>query len=147
MYVLFFFKQKTAYEMRISDWSSDVCSSDLRAEQILANERKDQEDDGGHGNGTNGHGTPLRRGSVTGEAGVDRRTSRRVDHHEEGDERRNEKLKQRSEAFKNSQSHPSACRDQRVAQQDGNGHWPHSARNWRDRADMAHCFRGSDIAH
>src|SRR3546814_10001207 len=28
--VVFFFKQKTAYEMRISDWSSDVCSSDLR---------------------------------------------------------------------------------------------------------------------
>src|SRR3546814_2520996 len=28
--VCFFFKQKTAYEMRISDWSSDVCSSDLR---------------------------------------------------------------------------------------------------------------------
>src|SRR3546814_16724245 len=27
--VFFFFKQKTAYEMRISDWSSDVCSSDL----------------------------------------------------------------------------------------------------------------------
>src|SRR3546814_9164100 len=31
--VLFFFKQKTAYEMRISDWSSDVCSSDLRGER------------------------------------------------------------------------------------------------------------------
>src|SRR3546814_8171404 len=29
MYYFFFFKQKTAYEMRISDWSSDVCSSDL----------------------------------------------------------------------------------------------------------------------
>src|SRR3546814_10267749 len=29
MFKLFFFKQKTAYEMRISDWSSDVCSSDL----------------------------------------------------------------------------------------------------------------------
>src|SRR3546814_6365412 len=29
MYLFFFFKQKTAYEMRISDWSSDVCSSDL----------------------------------------------------------------------------------------------------------------------
>src|SRR3546814_5164661 len=29
-YFFFFFKQKTAYEMRISDWSSDVCSSDLR---------------------------------------------------------------------------------------------------------------------
>src|SRR3546814_13092169 len=30
--VFFFFKQKTAYEMRISDWSSDVCSSDLGQE-------------------------------------------------------------------------------------------------------------------
>src|SRR3546814_2965171 len=29
MVCVFFFKQKTAYEMRISDWSSDVCSSDL----------------------------------------------------------------------------------------------------------------------
>src|SRR3546814_3813944 len=29
-FFVFFFKQKTAYEMRISDWSSDVCSSDLR---------------------------------------------------------------------------------------------------------------------
>src|SRR3546814_4997786 len=35
----FFFKQKTAYEMRISDWSSDVCSSDLNEEanrQLIA---------------------------------------------------------------------------------------------------------------
>src|SRR3546814_10036318 len=31
----FFFKQKTAYEMRISDWSSDVCSSDLTDEQTV----------------------------------------------------------------------------------------------------------------
>src|SRR3546814_5537190 len=30
---MFFFKQKTAYEMRISDWSSDVCSSDLPNEE------------------------------------------------------------------------------------------------------------------
>src|SRR3546814_17390278 len=30
MFLCFFFKQKTAYEMRISDWSSDVCSSDRR---------------------------------------------------------------------------------------------------------------------
>src|SRR3546814_2649753 len=48
--LLFFFKQKTAYEMRISDWSSDVCSSDLdgaahqlqgvdREERILAEGR------------------------------------------------------------------------------------------------------------
>src|SRR3546814_7424253 len=32
----FFFKQKTAYEMRISDWSSDVCSSDLTWGGMLA---------------------------------------------------------------------------------------------------------------
>src|SRR3546814_2441499 len=32
-YCFFFFKQKTAYEMRISDWSSDVCSSDLEADR------------------------------------------------------------------------------------------------------------------
>src|SRR3546814_2859478 len=31
VWLFFFFKQKTAYEMRISDWSSDVCSSDLDA--------------------------------------------------------------------------------------------------------------------
>src|SRR3546814_10698540 len=35
-YVFFFFKQKTAYEMRISDWSSDVCSSDLAILQSLS---------------------------------------------------------------------------------------------------------------
>src|SRR3546814_3639149 len=32
----FFFKQKTAYELRISDWSSDVCSSDLEFRSITA---------------------------------------------------------------------------------------------------------------
>src|SRR3546814_8229055 len=32
-----FFKQKTAYEMRISDWSSDVCSSDLRIVTLTLN--------------------------------------------------------------------------------------------------------------
>src|SRR3546814_5498899 len=35
---IFFFKQKTAYEMRISDWSSDVCSSDL-AEAAVGDHR------------------------------------------------------------------------------------------------------------
>src|SRR3546814_14458035 len=33
--MFFFFKQKTAYEMRISDWSSDVCSSDLESERVM----------------------------------------------------------------------------------------------------------------
>src|SRR3546814_2081359 len=38
--LFFFFKQKTAYEMRISDWSSDVCSSDLvtRLETVKGNQ-------------------------------------------------------------------------------------------------------------
>src|SRR3546814_2784205 len=42
--VFFFFKQKTAYEMRISDWSSDVCSSDLAHEARRAEmaERSEQ---------------------------------------------------------------------------------------------------------
>src|SRR3546814_8589156 len=33
--MMFFFTQKTAYEMRMSDWSSDVCSSDLKLRQIV----------------------------------------------------------------------------------------------------------------
>src|SRR3546814_4620932 len=43
IYVLlffFFFKQKTAYEMRISDWSSDVCSSDLEVNQVFFDDVK-----------------------------------------------------------------------------------------------------------
>src|SRR3546814_1055721 len=48
--MFFFFKQKTAYEMRISDWSSDVCSSDLtivliRAAALHAWERGRPEDE------------------------------------------------------------------------------------------------------
>src|SRR3546814_21139429 len=35
MSVVFFFKQKTAYELRISDWSSDVCSSDLAFHTLM----------------------------------------------------------------------------------------------------------------
>src|SRR3546814_8020504 len=38
----FFFKQKTAYEMRISDWSSDVCSSDLLCMANISRERRDR---------------------------------------------------------------------------------------------------------
>src|SRR3546814_11309886 len=37
--LFFFFKQKTAYEMRISDWSSDVCSSDLGFLKIIRQDR------------------------------------------------------------------------------------------------------------
>src|SRR3546814_17765896 len=38
--VFFFFKQKTAYEMRISDWSSDVCSSDLPVDGHFGRHRR-----------------------------------------------------------------------------------------------------------
>src|SRR3546814_5035370 len=41
----FFFKQKTAYEMRISDWSSDVCSSDLPRGLIAGNDAADRRRD------------------------------------------------------------------------------------------------------
>src|SRR3546814_9093525 len=44
---IFFFKQKTAYERRISDWSSDVCSSDLRDFETTAHGRA--VDRGDHG--------------------------------------------------------------------------------------------------
>src|SRR3546814_8208947 len=40
VYFYFFFKQKTAYELRISDWSSDVCSSDLLAALAIGLERR-----------------------------------------------------------------------------------------------------------
>src|SRR3546814_4765568 len=49
---VFFFKQKTAYEMRISDWSSDVCSSDLTdaaAPRAVADRVFDAFDKGGAG--------------------------------------------------------------------------------------------------
>src|SRR3546814_5744262 len=42
--LFFFFKQKTAYEMRISDWSSDVCSSDLIGGAISVVTRKPTDD-------------------------------------------------------------------------------------------------------
>src|SRR3546814_2779567 len=45
-FVFFFFKQKTAYEMRISDWSSDVCSSDL-----ICSGRRTRRDVGGGASG------------------------------------------------------------------------------------------------
>src|SRR3546814_1927508 len=43
MLIFFFFKQKTAYEMRISDWSSDVCSSELFPGQRLRPLRHDRQ--------------------------------------------------------------------------------------------------------
>src|SRR3546814_15076450 len=45
VFCFFFFKQKTAYEMRISDWSSDVCSSDLWSVAASYGQRSDGRDD------------------------------------------------------------------------------------------------------
>src|SRR3546814_5173249 len=56
---VFFFKQKTAYEMRISDWSSDVCSSDLQHDRGEEEEHADAGDleglDQAHLQGPGGH--------------------------------------------------------------------------------------------
>src|SRR3546814_12747076 len=56
---IFFSKQKTAYEMRISDWSSDVCSSDLQVEQAVAG--APERGDPLHRADRRGHGIDLRR--------------------------------------------------------------------------------------
>src|SRR3546814_1820597 len=48
-HVFFFFKQKTAYELRISDWSSDVCSSDLVVEILHRDDRVERFGKGGRG--------------------------------------------------------------------------------------------------
>src|SRR3546814_8462011 len=55
LFFVFFFKQKTAYEMRISDWSSDVCSSDLHAGAWLDHSRPAAS---GHRNRLCGHRLP-----------------------------------------------------------------------------------------
>src|SRR3546814_5871599 len=56
VFSIFFFKQKTAYEMRISDWSSDVCSSDLTGHALL------------QGNVSPGSIAALRRGAARAES-------------------------------------------------------------------------------
>src|SRR3546814_20638443 len=52
-----FFKQKTAYEMRISDWSSDVCSSDRRAGACRGGKADALARNGGHDRGVMQDGT------------------------------------------------------------------------------------------
>src|SRR3546814_10255814 len=49
VFILFFFKQKTAYEMRISDWSSDVCSSDLSCRRYKPDPAADRASEAGPG--------------------------------------------------------------------------------------------------
>src|SRR3546814_11801030 len=62
----FFFKQNTAYDMRISDWSSDVCSSDLTAGIRIAGMAKAFNKPLSHGNGAGPHNIALQAGLANG---------------------------------------------------------------------------------
>src|SRR3546814_1787353 len=76
MFCFFFFKQKTAYEMRISDWSSDVCSSDLRLFDHLADGRRlspAHPPPTGHHLGGLDHPRPARLGGLLGDRDVELR--------------------------------------------------------------------------
>src|SRR3546814_1203592 len=67
VFVFFFFKQKTAYEMRISDWSSDVCSSDLLGIALEVHRRDEAAADAGDHDGVERFGLDLaRRGRLPG---------------------------------------------------------------------------------
>src|SRR3546814_8817023 len=73
LFVFFFFKQKTAYEMRISDWSSDVCSSDLLGDPCGSRRRAER---GGLGGAAaRGHG--IRGGVRDGQRRAARQLSQR----------------------------------------------------------------------
>src|SRR3546814_4976629 len=82
---IFFFKQKTAYEVRISDWSSDVCSSDLRrgiraaaAQGGNAAVRPDALEAGDHRHGAGRHVGEHRRAVDLLDTGAARSEERRV---------------------------------------------------------------------
>src|SRR3546814_1609357 len=81
--VFFFFKQKTAYEVRISDWSSDVCSSDLVYFIALLRLRYIPSGVGNVGRcktlRTQATGIAMRTGSALGIGLVERNSERKVD--------------------------------------------------------------------
>src|SRR3546814_14421345 len=58
-FLFFFFKQKTAYEMRISDWSSDVCSSDLVEFGLLFSSRASSGSSRSGSNSSGSRNAPL----------------------------------------------------------------------------------------
>src|SRR3546814_3001097 len=71
-----FFKQKTAYEMRISDWSSDVCSSDLRHGVRRTSKTQSKVNEVNHGFRTRSQRIERRRT----ESGCDRQQYRQLRH-------------------------------------------------------------------
>src|SRR3546814_1660241 len=83
--VVCFFKQKTAYEMRISDWSSDVCSSDLSHPLDEGSPREDPEI-AGHERHPSGENRPQRGGNERRQAGRFPKRGKETDelrHHDE----------------------------------------------------------------
>src|SRR3546814_3664748 len=77
--LFFFFKQKTAYEMRISDWSSDVCSSDLAQDRNRILDRRLADEDGLEAShGAEGQVAPAFRSNGDTLAGAGRSEERRV---------------------------------------------------------------------
>src|SRR3546814_17836223 len=69
----FFFKQKTAYEMRISDWSSDVCSSDLHRQHPLRRHPLQRQCGGGRDGGRQLPAEPGGAGNEAERRGLGRR--------------------------------------------------------------------------
>src|SRR3546814_8230263 len=88
LFVFFFFKQKTAYEMRISDWSSDVCSSDLLNFDLHFRFHK-PDDDGGRRRANVAKGSAKRRANLVPIGGVGEIIGR-ADHIGEREARRSE---------------------------------------------------------
>src|SRR3546814_7787097 len=77
-YGVFFCKQKTAYEMRISDWSSDVCSSDLSAAASLPDASGVAADTGAGVGGGSGKAGSIAAAAVGAASAADRSEERRV---------------------------------------------------------------------
>src|SRR3546814_9588008 len=75
-YCVFFFKQKTAYEMRISDWSSDVCSSDLHGGDRDGDDRRGDEGQAHQRSRIRPSRAPCRYSSVRSAALATRRATR-----------------------------------------------------------------------
>src|SRR3546814_4148386 len=75
LFFFFFFKHKTAYEMRISDWSSDVCSSDLREVTMLLGKRVVSVDPAAH-SVTTGDGETIGYGKLVWARSEERRVGK-----------------------------------------------------------------------
>src|SRR3546814_4808408 len=80
IFYFFFFKQKTAYEMRISDWSSDVCSSDLPGgeRRHVGDQNQQQEEDAEPRQRGPDHLHHRHAGDAGGDEEVERSEERRV---------------------------------------------------------------------